>query len=146
MNNMTSKLLPLVIMSVLVGNAWADIATPEIEKDFEERLSVIENAGGLRLDELDLSSEQRDALMMLYAYMPLPDMTDRDVAYYLEYVVDPALKARSEMPWGSKVDDTLFRHFVLPVRVNNEALDNHRPEFYEELKERVKGLSMADAI
>ncbi len=146
MNNMTYKLLPFVVMSVMAGNAFAEIATPEIEKDFQERISVIENAGGLRLDELNLSAEQRDALKMLYAYMPLPDMTDRDVDYYLEYVVDPALKARAEMPWGSKVDDTLFRHFVLPVRVNNEALDHHRPAFYEELKERVKGLSMADAI
>ncbi len=146
MNNMTSKLLPFVLMSVMAGNAWAEIASPEIEKDFHERISMIENAGGLKLEELNLSADQRDALKMLYAYMPLPDMTDRDVAYYLEYVVDPALKARAEMPWGSKVDDTLFRHFVLPVRVNNEALDHHRPEFYEELKERVKGLSMADAI
>ncbi len=146
MRNMTSKLLPLVVMSVMAGNAYGEIVTPEIENDFQERLSVIENAGRLRLDELELSAEQRDALKMLYAYMPLPDMTDRDADYYLEYVVDPVLKARDEMPWGYKVDDALFRHFVLPVRVNNEALDYHRPMFYEELKERVKGLSMEDAI
>lgn len=138
-----------VLFAVIAGlalNAYGIIITPEIEQDFLHRLPVIEKAGGLRLDERNLSAEQRDALKMLYAYMPLPDMTDRNVEYYLEYVVDPALKARAEMPWGSKVDDTLFRHFVLPVRVNNEALDNHRPEFYEELKERVHGLSMADAI
>lgn len=126
--------------------ASAAILTPEIETDFQRRKTVIEQAGGLRLEQHSLSPEQRDALKMLYAYMPLPDMTDRDVNYYLEYVVDPALKARAEMPWGDKVNDTLFRHFVLPVRVNNEALDRHRPQFYEELKERVKGLSMADAI
>lgn len=146
MKNMMCRLLPLGIMSVMAGSAFAEIATPEIEKDFEARLSVIEKSGGLHLDELTLSAEQRDALKMLYAYMPLPDMTDRDVDYYLEYVVNPALTARAEMPWGRKVDDTLFRHFVLPVRVNNEALDHHRPAFYEELKNRVKGLSMADAI
>ena len=134
------------ILSILSINAYAEIVTPEIERDFQDRKNVIENAGGLRLENLSLSKGQRDALKMLYAYMPLPDMTDRDVDYYLEYVVDPALKARAEMPWGSKVDDTLFRHFVLPVRVNNEAPDRHRPEFYEELKDRVKGLSMADAI
>ncbi|MDE6510693.1 MAG: transglutaminase-like domain-containing protein, partial [Muribaculaceae bacterium] len=116
------------------------------EADFQRRKAVIEKAGGLRLEERQLSQEQRDALKMLYAYMPLPDMADRDVDYYLEYVVDPALKARAEMPWGDMVGDTLFRHFVLPVRVNNEALDRHRPQFYAKLKERVKGLSMADAI
>ncbi|MDE7346359.1 MAG: transglutaminase domain-containing protein [Muribaculaceae bacterium] len=130
----------------LIFNTHAEMITPEIEQDFRQRLDLIENAGKLSLHQRNLSDEQRDALKMLYAYMPLPDMTDRSVDYYLEYVVDPALRAREEMPWGDRVNDTLFRHFVLPVRVNNEALDRHRPEFYEELKERVKGLSMKEAI
>ena len=133
-------------IACLYITAYADIITPAIDQDYQDRLPVIEKAGALHLDDLTLSEDQRDALKMLYAYMPLPDMTDRDVDYYLEYVVDPALKARAEMPWGKQVSDTLFRHFVLPVRVNNEALDRHRPQFYEELKERVKGLPMKDAI
>ncbi|MDE5814637.1 MAG: transglutaminase domain-containing protein, partial [Muribaculaceae bacterium] len=124
----------------------ASIITPEVEADFQKRREIIEKAGGLNIEARQLSEEQSDALKMLYAYMPLPDMTDRTTDYYLEYVVDPALKARAEMPWGDCINDTLFRHFVLPVRVNNEALDRHRPEFYEQLKERVKGLSMKDAI
>ena len=140
------KTLITGITAGLAVNAYAAISTPEVEDDFQRREAVVQRVCGLRLEELQLSPGQRDALKMLYAYMPLPDMADRDTDYYLEYVVDPALKARSEMPWGSKVNDTLFRHFVLPVRVNNEALDRHRPQFYEELKERVKGLSMADAI
>ena len=142
--NLKIFLTSLTALSLLPASAA--ILTPEIEADFQRRKGVIETAGALRLEDRNLSDEQRDALKMLYAYMPLPDMTDRDVDYYLEYVVDPALKARAEMPWGRTVSDTLFRHFVLPVRVNNEALDRHRPRFYEELKERVKGLSMADAI
>lgn len=134
------------LIACLSINATAAISTPEVEADFQRRKPVIEQAGGLRIEQLKLTDEQQDALKMLYAYMPLPDMTDRSVGYYLEYVVNPALRARSEMPWGNKVSDTLFRHFVLPVRVNNEALDCHRPQFYDELKERVKGLSMKDAI
>ena len=47
---------------------------------------------------------------------------------------------------GKNVTDELFRHFVLPIRVNNENLDDSRKVFYGELKERVKGLSMKDAI
>lgn len=127
-------------------SSQAAIVTPEVEEDFQKRLPVIEKAGNLRLSERELTEEQRDALKMLYAYMPLPDMTDRDVDYYLDMVVDPALKARDEMPWGASVDDALFRHFVLPVRVNNEALDCHRPEFYAQLRDRVKDLPMKDAI
>ena len=134
------------VVTAITLSAHADIITPAIERDYQDRLPVIEKAMAPHIKDLPLSAERRDALKMLYAYMPLPDMTDRTVDYYLEYVVDPALKARKEMPWGDRVNDTLFRHFVLPVRVNNEALDRHRPEFYEQLKERVKRLSMADAI
>ncbi|MDE7349524.1 MAG: transglutaminase-like domain-containing protein [Muribaculaceae bacterium] len=143
---MKYRILLSAVLTAITLSADADIVTPEIEADFLWREAVIEKAGGLRLEELRLTDEQRDALKMLYAYMPLPDMTDRDVDYYLEYVVGPALKARAEMPWGDRVNDTLFRHYVLPVRVNNEALDRHRPQFYEQLKERVKGLPMKDAI
>ena len=50
------------------------------------------------------------------------------------------------MPWGKNVPELLFRHFVVPIRVNNEALDNARSVFYNELKDRIKGMSMMDAI
>ena len=50
------------------------------------------------------------------------------------------------MPWGKVIPEDLFRHFVLPVRVNNEHLDSARIVFYEELKNRVKSLSLYDAI
>lgn len=144
--NLKHLFATISLMAGMATNLNAAILTPDIEKDFQSRRSVIEHAGGLSLGELKLSKDQEDCLKMLYTYMPLPDMTDRSPEYYLEYVVNPALDARAEMPWGKSVDDTLFRHFVLPVRVNNEALDNHRPEFYAELKNRVKGLSMRDAI
>ena len=55
-------------------------------------------------------------------------------------------KAADEMPWGKVIPEDLFRHFVLPVRVNNEHLDSARVVFYEELKNRVKSLSLYDAI
>ena len=50
------------------------------------------------------------------------------------------------MPWGRTVPEREFKHFVLPVRVNNENLDDSRKVFYAELKDRVKNLSMKDAI
>ena len=37
-----------------------------------------------------------------------------------------AVKARHEMPWGEKVPGREWRHFVLPLRVNNEDLDSFR--------------------
>lgn len=38
-----------------------------------------------------------------------------------------------------------FLHFVLPLRVNNENLDNFREVMYPEIKERIKGLGMKEA-
>ena len=77
--------------------------------------------------------------------MALPDKTDYSKAFYEENVA-LSLQARREMPWGKTVPEREFKHFVLPVRVNNENLDDSRKVFYAELKNRVKNLSMQDAI
>lgn len=91
------------------------------------------------------STEAKALLRFLYDYMPLADATDYPMEYHLGNV-EASLKSRSEMPWGSTVPDMLFRHFVLPMRVNNEPLDSSRIVFYKALKSRVRNLSMKDAI
>ena len=74
-----------------------------------------------------------------------PDRFDyNDEFYFQNYLT--SLQARDEMPWGKIVPQREFEHFVLPVRVNNENLDTARMVFYNELRERVKNLSMKDAI
>ena len=90
-------------------------------------------------------SRQNEYLSFLYEYMPLPDRTDYPRSFYEEQVT-LALQARAEMPWGEKVPEREFRHFVLPIRVNNETLDSSRAMFYRELKPRLEGLSMEQAI
>lgn len=92
-----------------------------------------------------LSVYEREALMFLYAYMPIGDVTDYPGDYYLENV-RLSKQTRGEMPWGKEIPDEVFRHFVLPIRVNNENLDDSRRVFYGELKDRVKGLPMKEAI
>ena len=91
------------------------------------------------------TAEEAEALHFLYAYMPLADVTDYSTAFFLDNVRQ-TLKVRREMTWGEKVPELLFRHFVLPLRVNNENLDSARMVFYRELKPRVEGLSMTDAV
>lgn len=88
---------------------------------------------------------RQDYLDFLYASMPLPDSVDYSRDYWLENI-DYALMARKTMPWGALVPEREWRHFVLPVRVNNENLDDSRKVFYGELKERVSSLSMSEAI
>ena len=95
--------------------------------------------------ELHVNGQEWDALLFLYRYMPMADVTDYTTEFYLENV-RATFAAREQMPWGKKVPELLFKHFVLPLRVNNEALDMSRPVFFMELKERVAGMSMEDAI
>lgn len=90
-------------------------------------------------------NETDSLIEFLYKGMPLPDKAMYDRDFYLQNV-ELSLKARNEMPWGKTVPEREFRHFVLPVRVNNENLDMSRQVFYDELKDRVKNLSMEDAI
>ncbi|HRY97892.1 MAG TPA: transglutaminase domain-containing protein [Bacteroidales bacterium] len=91
-----------------------------------------------------LTREERQALKFLYAFMPLSDLADYDGAFYLD-IVRTSFAIRDTFPWGRRVPEELFRHFVLPCRVNNENLDSSRRVFFRELKERVKNLDMKSA-
>ncbi len=131
--------------------AFAIIATSAsqrhdgVHSDFEKRKAQTAHRNLYDVFSTAMTDAERNAMEFLYAYMPLPDMTDYSGEFYLDNV-RCSLLARQEMPWGGTVPETLFRHFVLPVRVNNENLDSCRTVFYHELKDRVKGLSMSEAI
>ncbi len=115
-----------------------------VQNDFRERQEA--NGGALKpymtLPE-GVSAREREALEFLYAYMPAADVTDYSAEFYLQNV-RAAFRAREELDWG--VPEREFRHFVLPLRVNNESLDSARILFYGELKPRVQGKTMEDAI
>lgn len=87
----------------------------------------------------------RDALLQsLYSGMSTADSLSYSREFFADNV-DASLRARREMPWGMKVPDKEFLHFVLPVRVNNEALDTARRAFYRELAPRVRNMNMEQA-
>ncbi len=116
----------------------------QVEKIFSERIQTI-GQQFFQTKKLNTSQEESEALHFLYAYMPLADITDYPTSFYLSNV-RASLLARNEMTWGAKVPELLFRHFVLPLRVNNEPLDSARTVFYAALKDRVRGMTMYDAI
>ena len=116
----------------------------QVEEDFESRLSSNSRlASFCPVDSLLLTTREREALKFLYAYMPLADLTDYPLDYYLA-CVQSSFETMDEMGWG--VPERLFRHFVLPVRVNNEQLDTARLAFSREIKPRIQGMDMKDAI
>lgn len=89
------------------------------------------------------NAKVHDALTFLCAYSPLCDVVD----YYDKLAnVKFSFFAKDELSWGRQVPEREFNHFVLPIRVNNENLDDFRMVYYEELRDRVKDLSMYDAV
>lgn len=80
----------------------------------------------------------------LYSTMILPDSLDYPREFY-ERNVALALDMREKMPWGRLVPEREFRNFVLPVRVNNEHLDDARRVLIDSLMPRVAGLGMTEA-
>ena len=115
-----------------------------VENIFKERVKTVGKTF-YNTQKENLTADEQEELKFLYAYMPLADVTDYPTSFFADNV-RMSFKARKEMPWGKNVPELLFRHFVVPIRVNNEALDNARSVFYNELKDRIKGMSMMDAI
>ncbi|MGZ2369710.1 transglutaminase-like domain-containing protein [Ancylomarina sp. YFZ004] len=118
----------------------------EITSKFESRSQIFQNRKTDLLDvfNLPISLREKEALMFLYAYMPLNDLADYSGDFFLEQV-KYAFKTQNEFPWGKSVSEDNFRHFVLPYRVNNENLDSARSVFFNELKPRLKGFTMHEA-
>ncbi len=116
-----------------------------VQADFETRKELLTQGNLFEIFDCDISREEKEALIFLYSYMPLPDLVDYPGDFHLMNV-RYAFKAREEMSWGKTIPEREFRHFVLPYRVNNENLDEARKVFYEELKDRVKNRSLREAV
>ena len=117
----------------------------EVENDFQAKQAALPNGDLFAVFNDQMTPEEREALTFMYAYMPIGDITDYSGDFYLKNIRS-SFQARNEMPWGDSIPEMIFRHFVLPVRINNENLDESRMVFFDELKDRVKGLSLYDAV
>jgi hypothetical protein len=144
----------LCVSAVIFDTANAQlIKNTSTLANIEKQLKVQKELAKNREDEFfsilnsknsNTNADELTAYKFMLAYMPLSDLADYDASYFMENV-KYSIKAKNEMPWGSQIPEDIFLHFVLPVRVNNENLDSFRMVVYEELKSRVKNLSMKDA-
>lgn len=122
------------------------VARAQIESDFTAKQQALPHGDLFAVfEDSALTTTEKEALTFLYAYMPVGDVTDYPGEFYLQNIRS-SFDARQAMSWGERIPEEIFRHFVLPVRVNNENLDESRMVFYDELKERVKHLSLYDAV
>lgn len=114
---------------------------------FNDNVAVMGENMGVFLDafnKLD-SDEKKKAAVFLIAYMPLVDIVSMDTQTFLDNI-NYAFMAREEFPWGKNYDDDIFYHYVLPHRVSQEPVENFRPYFYKELKDKLKNaVTLSDA-
>lgn len=99
----------------------------------------------LNIFKSDLTSKERDYLEFLYSYMPLSDIADYDGDFFLKQVKS-SIKARDFFTWGKNIPEDIFKHFVLVYRVNNENLDTARLVFFDKIKDRIKNMTMYEAV
>ncbi len=119
----------------------------KVDSQFQRQkmLAVNRDSALFNVFKQSLSPFETEALKFLFAYMPLSDLADYDGAFYLKNIKSSA-QAKLTMPWADKIPENIYRHFVLPIRVNTETLDTARLVFYQALKDRVAGLSMEAAV
>ena len=150
---MASKILAVFLISILITSCakkQAIIQNSERLADIQHMLTVQKELTAKSLNPIwtifdqKLSPEEKQALEFIYAYAPLSDLADYQPEFFLKNV-QYSLKARAEMSWGKTIPEEEFLHFVLPLRVNNENLDNFREVMYSEITNRVKGMDMKQA-
>lgn len=144
-------LTSLIIMLILVACSSDHFLKEtdyraKVEDDFAKKQEILTQGDLFSIFENStMTQPEREAMMFLYAYMTPGDIADYSGDFYLNNV-RLALQTRKNTSWGKNIPDMIFRHFVLPVRVNNENLDNAREVFYNELMPRIKDLSTRDAV
>ncbi len=118
----------------------------QVHRDFTERRKMAAGRDSALFSVMNGLKDRQEieALEFLYAYMPLNDLADYDGTFFLQQV-QYAFMAKDSFPWGKDIPEDIFRHFVLVYRVNNENLDTARKVFFQELKDRIRGMDMYHA-
>ena len=152
MNKIKSLVLAFFVVSMMFSCAEKEShfisdakQRADVKTDLAAKMAELPNGDYFSILNEEMPQQEKEALEFLYAYMFNGDVTDYSGEFYHENV-KTAFKAREEMPWGKDIPEREFNHFVMPVRINNENLDDSRMVFYEELKDRVKELSLNDAV
>ena len=119
----------------------------KVEKQFEKQKKLAKSRSQqlFGVFDQDLTTREKEALKFLYAYSSLSDLADYTGEFFLQNVRS-SFAARDTFKWGKTIPENIFRHFILPIRVNNENLDSSRWEFFAELKDRIKNLPMKEAV
>ena len=113
---------------------------------FEARRGLLAPVVPVIEEGLARCSEEEAVLMMfLYGTMPVRDAGEYGFDIFLSYVKH-ALMLRENVAWCKELPEDVFVNYVLYDRINSEDITDCRPFFYEQIMERVAGMSLREAI
>ena len=69
-----------------------------VVRDFENKQAEMPDGNLFGVFSRSMTTEEKEALMFLYAYMPIGDITDYTGEYYLTNI-RYSFRAKEEMPW-----------------------------------------------
>ena len=126
----------------MISNKLKEYATER----FEERRVLLAPVMSVIEEGLARCSEEEAVLMMfLYGTMPVRDAGEYGFDIFLSYVKH-ALMLRENVAWCKELPEDVFVNYVLYDRINSEDITDCRPFFYEQIMERVTGMSLREAI
>lgn len=116
------------------------------EAGFASRLPHLGNLGK-EIEERTAELPEEEAVLMKFFYgtMPLGDAASYPFDLYLSFVRH-SLMLRKRVAWCRDLPEDIFVRNVLYYRINSEKIEDCRPFFWNEVKERIHGLSMEDAV
>ncbi len=124
-----SIFLALILISC---GKYSTNKTNDFSEEYNFKKEILSKYGIKVFDEIEnseIDSLQREYLKFLVAYMPLSDIMEFDFDFF-KTQVDYAILARNNFSWLKDIPEEIFKHYVLPYRVNNEVPDTARIYFY----------------
>lgn len=93
----------------------------------------------------ECTPEEAVLMRFLYGTMPVRDAGEYDFDVFLSYVTH-AVWLREHMEWCKELPEDVFVHHVMYYRINSEDISECRKFFYDQLKDRIAGMTMEDAV
>ena len=115
-----------------------------IEAEFAKRAAEVPAVKEAEKEIETYRPEVALALKFLYTTMPLSDVGNYSVSSFLDYA-EHGVFLWENSPYVKKMPEEIFLNYILYHRINTEEILDCRSIFYEDLKDRVQGKSMAEA-
>lgn len=121
-------------------------AVGKINQNFENTLQLVEYKRDEILSKLEkCTDDEKTCLKFLYSTMGISDITDCEFDLFLSYVTH-SLFLRANIDWCKNLPTDIFLTYVLYPRIHNENLEDVRKLFYEEVINRIKNMTVEEAV